>query len=191
MRWNFELQKYHTFGACKLQEDGYAAWRLLRATRRGCAVRCREKQRSLERLFARAPAAAKAAAAAPVAGAKAKDESRTIFAAMDLAIVKADRRMKLGEVWFGELRESLVVSRVSGKLRLSAERLAIRYFKPTTTGELRFEYELDGHVSIEALYGTVGRTSHRRYDGLPSKLVGFDLSQVEYDAARELGARAC
>ena len=45
---------------------------------------------------------------------------------------------------------------------------------------------LDAHVSIEALYGTVGRTSRRRYGGVPPKLVGFSLSQDEYDAAREL-----
>ena len=144
-----------------------------------------ERQRSIARLFARAPGSAAGGVAAAAKGA-----ARTIFAAMDIIIVKADARMRLGEVWFGELRESLVATKGPGGLKLSGERLAVRYFKPDTTGAsagtLRYAYELDDHVTWSAIYGTVGHTTRRRYDGVPPKLVGFDLSQEEFESAREL-----
>ena len=41
-------------------------------------------------------------------------------------------------------------------------------------------------MTWSAIYGTVGHTARRRYDGLPPKLVRFDLSQEEFESAREL-----
>ena len=109
-----------------------------------------------------------------------------VFAAMDIIIVKADRRLKLGEVWFAELRESLVVTKRATGHRFNSERLPIRYFKAVDDGGLRYKFEQDAHVYYNQIYGTVGCTSHRSFGGLPAKLIAFRISDEEFQAARQL-----
>ena len=41
-------------------------------------------------------------------------------------------------------------------------------------------------MTWSAIYGTVGHTTLRKYEGLPPKLIRFDLSQEEFESAREL-----
>jgi len=79
---------------------------------------------------------------------------------------------------------------VCGQLQLSAERLSVRYFaldaERAENGTLRYEFEYDAHVYYNQIYGAIRRTSRRRYNGLPSRLHSFDLSEEEYERARQL-----
>ena len=87
-------------------------------------------------------------------------------------------------------RAASIVTKVCGQLQLSAERLSVRYFaldaERAENGTLRYEFEYDAHVYYNQIYGAIRRTSRRRYNGLPSRLHSFDLSEEEYERARQL-----
>jgi len=149
----------------------------------------KERQHVLASLFARAGPSAEESMAN--AGNHQSSSSRVFFGARDIVIIKADKRMKMGEVWLAELGEPLVVTKVRGQLQLSAERLSVRYFtldaeRADDNGTLRYEFEKDAHVYYNQIYGAVRRTSRRRYNGLPSRLHSFDLTEEEYERARQL-----
>jgi len=146
----------------------------------------KERQHVLASLFARAGPSAEES----TGDAGKSSSSRVFFGARDIVIIKADKRMRMGEVWLAELGEPLLVTKVCGQLQLSAERLSVRYFaldaERAENGTLRYEFEYDAHVYYNQIYGAIRRTSRRRYNGLPSRLHSFDLSEEEYERARQL-----
>ena len=139
----------------------------------------REQTRAVAALFAR-PAADTPAQLSHSGEA----ETMVVFAAMDIVIIKADKRLKLGDVWLAELRDSLVATKQGAAVKFNMERLAVRYFKEK--GELQYDFEMHGHVYYNQIFGTIPSISRRRFEGLPVSLISFRISDDECQRARQL-----
>ena len=138
-----------------------------------------EQKQAVAALFARA-AADNPAQLSRSGGA----ETMVVFAAMDIVIIKADKRLKLGDVWLAELRDSLVATKRGASVKFNMERLAVRYFKEG--GSLQYNFEMPGHVYYNQIFGSIRSLSRRRFEGLPVSLISFQISEDEYQRARQL-----
>jgi len=140
----------------------------------------REQKRAVAALFARAAADNPAQLSRSGGGA----ETMVVFAAMDIVIIKADKRLKLGDVWLAELRDSLVATKRGATVKFNMERLAVRYFKEKD--DLQYDFEMLGHVYYNQIFGSIRSLSRRRFEGLPVSLISFQISEDEYQRARLL-----